>query len=80
MITFLYILCFCCDISEKHGLILSIFGTVIRYHVSGVVVACGTQNPAIWGSLLARAFTTRQIRAVKMCKLTVALTSGRLVH
>ena len=41
----------------------------------GVVVACGTRNPAVWGSLLTRAFTTRQIRTVKMCKLTVALTS-----
>ena len=29
----------------------------------GVVVACGTLNPAIWVSLLATAFTTRQIRA-----------------
>ena len=36
----------------------------------GVVVVHGTLNPAIWVSLLARAFTTRQIRTVKMCKLT----------
>ena len=41
---------------------------------------CGTRNPAIWGLLLARAFTTRKIRAIKMCKLTVALTSRQLVH
>ena len=41
----------------------------------GVVVACGTRNTAVWGSLLARAITARQICAVKMCKLTVALTS-----
>ena len=46
----------------------------------GVVVVCGTLNPAIWVSLLTMAFTTRQIRAVTKCKLTVALTSGRLVH
>ena len=46
----------------------------------GVVVACGTRNPAICGSLLAKAFTTHQIRTVKMCKLTVVVTSGWLVH
>ena len=36
-------------------------------------------EPSDLGSLLTRAFTTRQIGAVKMCKLTVALSSRRLV-
>ena len=35
MATVSYILCTdsCCDISEKNGLILFIFGSVIKYHV-----------------------------------------------
>ena len=33
MATFSYILCICCDLSQKNGLILFIFGTLIGYHV-----------------------------------------------
>ena len=33
MATFSYIFCICCDILEKNGLVLLIFGTVIRYDV-----------------------------------------------
>ena len=33
IVTLSYILCICCDISEKNWLMLFIFGTVIGYHV-----------------------------------------------
>ena len=47
--TFSYILCICCYISKKNGLLLFIIGTVIRYHMLPTHIKYHLAICQIWG-------------------------------